>query len=376
MHNIQTNALRVDQLSGRNSGSDDKQIFITNIKVSDLIDEYQFKVDFWDPREKDSDKQGYQRVPAPSHFHKIGKYVEDEGSILPGAILISARKGENQVAFTPRGAGNDGSLSMEKPPFWIIDGQHRVAGLRYAINELGVKQWLDKEIPVVLLANFTKLEEIAQFKTMNSTAKKVDTGLAQQLLLLRAQKDDKFRKSLKLQGEDWKIRALKLLEMLNENEDSPWYSRIILPNSNKVGGAIMRQNSFITSLKPLYVGGAFEFTRNLDNEYEIVRNYWLALKKKFPASFVMPAESVIMKTPGVFSLHALLRAILQRKGMEKEAISVEGFCRTIDKVFEGETGDDYFWSTDNTTGAALYGSMRGFRILSDQFISNMEESLS
>ena len=371
MKNLHINAIRVNQID--KSDDDKKEIYITSIKVRDLIDDALFQIDYWDPTKKVSDDQGYQRHPFPAHFRKISKYaLEEQNAIFPGAILISCRAKLNSVIFHDKSDGI-GEIELQHPPFWIIDGQHRIKGLKYLIEEENDKRWLDRDMPVVILANFTKLEEVVQFRTLNNTAKKVSTDLAQQLMLYRASKDIGYRNLLKSAGNDWQVRCLKLIEKLNEAEDSPWVGRIKGPNQDKTARTIISQNSFYVSLKPLFTTGYFESTRSIDHEYEILRNYWNALKEVFPHAFRTPEESVILKTPGIFSLHNLLRAILQRRGGTKENITKQSFVTLLKKIFNEK--DDYFWSSDNTLGASLYGSMKGFRILADEFITQLDSAL-
>jgi DGQHR domain-containing protein len=372
MKNIRISAVKINQID-KNEG-DKREIYVGAIKVEDLINEGQFQIDYWDPAKKEGENQGYQRHPFSTHFKKISKYALASDAIFPGAILISCREKSSNVLFHDKG-GSSGELELQHPPFWIIDGQHRIKGLKHCIEEEGDKKWLERELPVVILAHFTKIDEVVQFNTLNSTSKKVSTDLAQQLMLLRAMNDKDYRKSLKFGGEDWKIRCLKVIEKLNESEDSPWLGRIKGPNykSGQVSRVGVGQNSFLVSLKPLYTSGYFESTRNIDHEYEVLKNYWGALKDVFPYSFKTPEESVIIKTPGIFSLHHLLRAILQRRGGSKENITRESFYALLKEVFSGKHDD--FWSSDNIDGAALYGSMKGFKILGDEFVDSLSDVL-
>jgi uncharacterized UPF0160 family protein len=72
-----------------------------------------------------------------------------------------------------------------------------------------------------------------------------------------------------------------------------------------------------------------------------------------------------MKTPGVFSLHRLAAFILRvcdKEGLPFSAASFRRILSDLDPDFlSGE-----FWKSDNTkNGAAAYGSMKGFAVLTD-----------
>lgn len=370
MRNLKLNAIKVQQFGEMNNGN--KAIYIVKIKVRDLIDDSEFQIDYWDQEKGDSADQGYQRRPFPAHVREIGRFALEDEAIFPGAVLVSCRGDAGEVTFDEVNSGI-GELTLKHPPFWIIDGQHRIKGLKHCIEEEGGAHWLDRELPVVILANFTKLEEMAQFKILNSTPKKVATDLAQQLMFFRAKKDGTYRGKVKAMGEEWKLRAMRVIEMLNAEEDSPWKGRIKFPNGINNGKQITGQNSMLVSLKPLYTGGYFESTRRPEDEYAILRNYWSALEAIFPESFSHPEVSVILKTSGVFPLHSLLKAIMLRRGGAKENVTQESFHELLKMVFSDV--DDYFWSTENDAGASLYGSMKGFRILADDFIDKLDAAL-
>ena len=125
-----------------------KGIYIGKIKVKDLINETQFKIDYWDPKKKTTLAQGYQREPSKIRYIKIAKYIENTNEpIFPTTILINSR---DSLKFESDDKKNGwGKLIINKYPLWIVDGQHRIGGLKYAITELGLKNWEEMELPVV-----------------------------------------------------------------------------------------------------------------------------------------------------------------------------------------------------------------------------------
>ncbi len=357
--NITVPAVRVAQ------GGKGREIFIASIKVKDLVNSDQFKTDYWDPREKESSNQGYQRKPTISRISKIANYAtRGTEALFPSAILVNSR---DKVKFE-EGSFGTGHLTLMHPPFWIVDGQHRIAGLKHAIENLGAETWGEKELPAVILSNFNKIEEAMQFYVLNTEQKGVVADLAQRLISYQADKNPSERKRMIEEKKDWSIRALKVIDLLNENQESPWYKMVQLPNTEKQATNIAKQNSFLKSLQPLFKDGYFSSLKNLDINYQVLRDFWLALKERFPATFNSPKEYVIQKTPGLFSLHALAHAITLR-GLPK--YDLQTFRPIIKKVFADK--DDYYWATDNESdGAALYGSMKGFRILSEEFINRLD----
>ncbi|MCV5754768.1 hypothetical protein OFN51_38810, partial [Escherichia coli] len=64
----------------------------------------------------------------------------------------------------------------------IVDGQHRIEGLRYAIEEKGVDYLRDFPIPFVIMETPNRVVEMNQFRTINGTAKAVRTDLVNAIL--------------------------------------------------------------------------------------------------------------------------------------------------------------------------------------------------
>jgi len=356
-------ALKLSQLGG-----DKKNIFSTKLKVEDLIDEAKFKIDYWDPKKKKNPKeQGYQRIPSESRAKKVADYIEEESCpIFPATILINSRV---PLDFKEDAKSGVGTLSLNDYPLWVVDGQHRIAGLKYAVEKLGLTEWKKKELPVVILSNFEKIEEVTQFFILNTTQRRVVTDLAERLVSdIIKEKPGEYEKLI-AKGSDWKIRALVVTDLLNEKPGSSWEKRIRLPNSPKIATNIVNQTSFVKSLQPIFKDGLLSAIIDADKGYEILKNYWQAIEEIFPDAFIVSRDYVIQKTPGVFSLHELAHRIMI-KGGEKHTSKAD-FLLALRKVFsDSKKYDSDFWRADGEE-AALYGSMKGFRILANQFIENL-----
>src|SRR5205823_3743606 len=87
----------------------------------------------------DKNPDGYQRALADSRLKGVAEYLKgDDLATLPTAVLISIRNPAH-VTFTPEGeldTGVNGRLTLaDDAELWVIDGQHRVFGLKRAIEE-------------------------------------------------------------------------------------------------------------------------------------------------------------------------------------------------------------------------------------------------
>jgi hypothetical protein len=110
---------------------------------------------------------------------------------------------------------------------------------------------------------------------------------------------------------------MEFLNNLGINSTSGYFGVALLV----VGGFMFLAGiGVITSLRPVYTwlkdtSGILEkYCRSTDDEinylYQIIADYWKALADVVPAAFEDPSDYVIQKTPGVFSLHKLLRHLL------------------------------------------------------------------
>lgn len=344
------------------------KMYVGTMTARELIEKA--KVDVWE--EEDGEQKGYQRAPEPVRYKKIAKYLQREPKpLMPTSILLSYRG-----AFDVEEVG-DGTCIITIPEnecLWNVDGQHREYGLREAIEELGIERLNDYQVPFVI-AEFPSVEEEAhQFQVINETMKKVRTDLARRLLALRVEQTPAGRISVLEAGRLWEAKAVAIIKMLQNEEDSPWFGRIQRPNEKKLSRHLVKELSFSTSLKSILTTYPFD-SKNTEIVGKHLLRYWKAWQKLAPEAFEEPGNYVIQKTPGVFSLHPLFRNvfdILRREGIENP--SEVDFVRIIKRLDEFATSE--YWESANNEGAAMAGSMKGFKILADGFAEKLEDEFS
>src|SRR5947209_5122967 len=130
---------------------------------------------------------GYQRIPIDYRVRQVSRYAREHEGILPTAILINIREG---AKFVPH-SGDDGGIRFgtltidPKARLWVVDGQHRLNGLKDAAERLRSSDpdaTLGYELPVVFSVGLAQFEEMRLFDIVNSRAKSVPTDLAAQLI--------------------------------------------------------------------------------------------------------------------------------------------------------------------------------------------------
>jgi hypothetical protein len=116
-------------------------------------------------------------------------------------------------------------------PFSVVDGQHRLEGLKMAAQK--DDRVLDFEVPVNIAINLPTIAQMCHFLIVNTTQKSVDKSVEQQIIarLTNALDVEEDLPSLP----KWILRtvqkgevekAIRYASYLNETEDSPWFEKI------------------------------------------------------------------------------------------------------------------------------------------------------
>lgn len=345
------------------------QMYSVVLKAADAVRLGQVAV--W-VEEEDGETSGYQRAPEPTRLRKVAQYLQrDPKPLMPTSVLIGIR-GQQLGAKEL----DHGIVELELPedvPLWIVDGQHRVGGLRRAIEEDGVERLKDYAIPAVIVEFADEEEEANQFRVINETAKKINTQLARRLLALRVgQRGVTGRRAVRDAGRMWEAKSVDVIRTLTESPDSPWHGRIQPPNQKKGSNHVVRELSFSTSLKPLLTSYPYD-TWDCAKIGRLLSRYWEAWSNLVPEAFEEPSKYVMMKTPGVFSLHVVARYVfdvLRRRDISDPTVDdFEDILRDLDTYASAK-----YWETGNIEGAAMAGSMAGFKLLADTFIDDLAAS--
>lgn len=254
-------------------------LYSTSLKVSDLLIPDFYSVETLDP-EDPSDK-GYQRLLNKARAKKLADYIiagqETKDAFLPTSIFIATHK---DIAFNS--SSNTISINIDEiGPFSVVDGQHRVEGLKMAAEK--DNRVLDFEVPVNIAINLSKIAQMCHFLIVNTTQKSVEKGVEQRIYarLTRALEVEdipnlpKWISNSIQKGEDEK--ALQYVDFLNNNNESPWFNRIEMANEDNKE-ATVNQKSFVKSVKKyvLVANNPLAIYPD-DKQHKIFLNYWKAI---------------------------------------------------------------------------------------------------
>ncbi len=134
----------------------------------------------------------------------------------------------------------------------IIDGQHRTEGLRYAIEEKGHQPSASMQVPVVIMEVSDRAEELDQFRIINGTAKSVRTDLVNSILTALAEHQVEDSVAPK---DRWKIIVTKVVDIMDRTAGSPWEDMLLMPDmvGRDFPDKIARATSVMTSIRPIYI---------------------------------------------------------------------------------------------------------------------------
>lgn len=324
-------------------------------------------VDTWKPHLDDTHPdQGYQRAVVTAHAKRIAKYLldEEEERLMPTAVLLSSRK---PLQFEPLNIDSQeargpelGYVELEFPLF-KVDGQHRTEG--FAIAAEADPRLNDFPLPAVIMESPGKLEEIKQFFTINTTAKRVRTDLADRLLRAMGEFDV-------VSTSGWRKKALEIVDYLVKEPGGPWQGLIKLPNALT---GVVSQRTWTESLKPVLDGVLGD--QPAETIAKALSNYWKALKKLMPDAFEDPREYVIQRSTGVFALNEVAAHVFKTAYHEGGDFSVDHLKEILERAEDSGKLDSQFWaSTRNGGEAPQYAGRGGMAALAREIIDAMPEA--
>lgn len=123
--------------------SDFRLLFSTSLNVGTLLSEGFYSVEPLNPRDPKTGK--YQRELIPGRAEEIGKYVlralKNKDFFMPTSILLATEnrvdydEASGMISFDTNKKENEDDKERIGP-FSVVDGQHRLGGMRKAIELL------------------------------------------------------------------------------------------------------------------------------------------------------------------------------------------------------------------------------------------------
>lgn len=216
-------------------------------------------------RGKDDEVGAVQRILIERRIKGIKDFVLSGGD-FPAAIVLnwtnkdSISINEDTVEFEVAGR-----LAQ------IIDGQHRVAGIKAAIKENVATE--DLQIPVVIYVNLSTRECADIFLAINTEQKPAPRSLVYDL----------YGISSDATVDPASSRARDIADFLNKDPSSPYYCKIKFPGEKRRKGGIALSTA-VSAIKPLVEEKAiFEQIgiTELSLQFKCFHNYFSAIANEY-----------------------------------------------------------------------------------------------
>jgi DGQHR domain-containing protein len=258
----------------------DLTLYTTSIRVRDLIAPGFYSVETLDP--DGVDDKGFQRLLNSARAKKLADYIvkgqDSRDAFLPTSVFLATDK---SIQFDPKNHTITFDIKVVGP-FSVVDGQHRLEGLRMASEKDA--RVLDFEVPVNIGIGLPKIAQMCHFLIVNTTQRSVDKSVEQRII---------SRLSEAIELEDmpslprWILnsvqkgevqRAMGYVDFLNTHTESPWRGKIRMANDDS-DTASVNQKTFVKAIVKYVLTANNPLTAIGDHEKErkIFLNYWKAI---------------------------------------------------------------------------------------------------
>lgn len=255
-------------------------LYSTSIKVMNLVADGFYSVETLDP--EDSKSQGFQRLLNTARAKKLADYIvkgqDSQDAFLPTSVFLATHK---SIPFDDKGNTIEINIK-EVGPFSVVDGQHRLEGLKMAAER--DSRVLDFEVPVNIAVGLPRIAQMCHFLIVNTTQKGVDQSVAQRIIARLTEALDvedlpslpKWILNTVEKGEVDK--AIKYVDYLNAAEASPWLGKIKMANVDS-DDATINQKSFVKAIVKyvLTANNPLTIVNDFEKEKRIFLNYWKAI---------------------------------------------------------------------------------------------------
>lgn len=290
-----------------------------------------------DPRKFDrvsmETEGGIQREPSTKRIREIASYADTVDAAFPTPVLLAIDGkdcvlGETSISITGEKVAD------------IVDGQHRVLGLKQSRNSANFV------IPVVIMIDATEEQKALIFATINGKQTKVPASLIYDLFGVT-----KSRSPQKTSHE--------IARAMNGTPTSPWFTRLKMLGRKTAAGSLesLSQGTFVKFLLPK-ISSKADLDMNLSkqnkelpprpdsifNEYfrkdqdstilKILLNVFQGARDTWPHEWDDPNSFVLTKTLGFSGIMGALNE-MYIKGKQKGDLSEKYFRGIFEAVKRG-----------------------------------------
>lgn len=255
-----------------------------------------------------------QRILNVRRIADIKKFTLNVGD-YPSSVILNWTNDDNPLQR------DNNMLSFFNIPYsaQIIDGQHRIEGIKSAINEKD--EIKEIEIPVAIYENLSTKECADIFLSINTEQKPVARSLV----------FDLYKVASDYITDPATVRARDIAVCINEQDESPYYGKVKFPGSHPKKGGITL-STLVTAIKPLVEEkGDFEKIgfNELEMQKQAILNFLIAIQRKYKDNWEKK-ENIFQYAAGFRGAIDFLRLKIIPYCKEKKSFKIE----TIEQVFD------------------------------------------
>ena len=252
-------------------------LYSTAIKVEDLMAPGFYSVETLDP----SDDTSYQRLLNEARAKKLADYVvkgqEKQDAFLPTSVFLATDKSVDFDSSANTIEFDTGVVC----PLSVVDGQHRLEGLKLAAKkDARVRGFM---IPITLADNLPKIHQMCHFYIVNTTQKSVDSAVGQNIVsrltdAINVKDVPHLPQGIQKIVEKGEVsKALEIVSYLNEKPESPWRGKIKM--GHEARSRSVNQGSFVKAIQKhvLTANNPLPELAGPGKEPAIFLNYWRAI---------------------------------------------------------------------------------------------------
>ncbi len=376
--------MKIKVMNGAQKG---REMWLGLVKAKDIVIAMENGIINVDIYSALTNPEGYQRDLASTRAELFQKFMEEDNMFSPTTILLNIRNTRG-IKFE-----ENAIIVSQNSKLWVVDGQHRLAGISKLLNENPDEKYKEMDIPLIITTLPNKFEEAILFAIFNKTQVGIKYDLVETVINEQIKKGNVDvenlvqaydRAGIKLFKEiETKIDAITISKDLNSKNDNPWYNKIIMPNENRntTRGKIIRLRSFTISLQILIKSMNNTLPNaDLDLVEKHIKTFWIALKEIMPEAFEDPKNYVLQKGPGVMVMHDRYIKILTNATGNVNLPNIKELVEGLKKIktFIGPDAEKNFlsheyWESKNGRAGRAGSSLKAFSQLEKEINNELEE---
>ena len=310
-------------------------LYLTYVTPNDLFSNNFYTVDKLEPRTQ----EGFQRILDERRAVRLTKHLIEANDLgyahLPTTIFLATDKSLrydralNTLTFDTEEVG----------PFSVVDGQHRIEGLRQAIDKK--PKMLDFQLPVTIASNLDNTHQMYHFYIVNTTQVSVDASMVQQITRRFTEMDGveelpyiPFWLQRRIAG-GRDASSLRMVEFLNEDPDSPLYGLVQMANDPNSRNKI-KQSSIVNVVKKEVLVASNPLSvqeTDPDRAARILLNYFRVIDQMF-VDGRDKKKTVVYKSNGIFFFLGISKWVFNAIYSSTRDFTVKSISQTIEGAME------------------------------------------